>query len=570
MTEPKGTIYKGDLNIEAGLDTTDFGFGDLTIARGITLNSGSAVSNSIVSLNATASSILSTTLGTLSLSSTDSSADGLLSLSSAGTTTSAISLNASAGGISLLAVKDTSLSVSSAEASTLLISEDGDVGNKISILSSTSTLTDSINISSVAGGIKVSAAEDVSIEAGASASLKALAGGMELNVESSAATDDLLIVNTNGTNNEAVQVKSLAGGILMEADKLISLQSAASISIATATSGVPVTIGTSSSTTTIMGNLMVSGSTTTIESETLTVQDNVILVNSAPSGTADGGLAVKRFQQANDSGTGDVVGDLPVSQDTAQSGSATTITLSAASNANDDYYNGFWVKIISGTGANQARRIKAYVGSTKVATIYDTSDGGVEGMNFSTNPTSDSVYGLYDCPFVVSIYDESSNEWVLGCTSLDPATAGQPDITHYLNLHVKDLQVDGNLQVEGTINSVSLSKSEIVTLVDNAITQVDITKTLQYGAYLIQVKEVASNDLLAATVDTGSFSVFSAAGRGGRAGNIARLSSATGADGEKLDVSWASGEKIKLSYRPSPSGGSGDNRYYFVKIDFIA
>jgi hypothetical protein len=53
----------------------------------------------------------------------------------------------------------------------------------------------------------------------------------------------------------------------------------------------------------------------------------------------------------------------------AQSAGDTAITLDASAAAQTDFYKGSVVTIISGDGANQARIITAYNGSTKVATI---------------------------------------------------------------------------------------------------------------------------------------------------------------------------------------------------------
>ena len=68
---------------------------------------------------------------------------------------------------------------------------------------------------------------------------------------------------------------------------------------------------------------------------------------------------------------------------TAQAGAAGTITLDASASATDDLYTGEAILIVSGTGASQCRRISAYVGSTKVATVSG---------NWATNPASDSVF----------------------------------------------------------------------------------------------------------------------------------------------------------------------------------
>ena len=46
---------------------------------------------------------------------------------------------------------------------------------------------------------------------------------------------------------------------------------------------------------TIGGNLTVSGTTTTVNVETITIEDNLLVVNSGPAGSADGGILVKRY-----------------------------------------------------------------------------------------------------------------------------------------------------------------------------------------------------------------------------------------------------------------------------------
>ncbi len=61
-----------------------------------------------------------------------------------------------------------------------------------------------------------------------------------------------------------------------------------------------------------------------------------------------------------------------VRAETAQAGTSTTITLDAAASATDQIYVGDVVVIVTGTGAEQARVIVNYVGSTKVATIGDS------------------------------------------------------------------------------------------------------------------------------------------------------------------------------------------------------
>lgn len=70
----------------------------------------------------------------------------------------------------------------------------------------------------------------------------------------------------------------------------------------------------------------------------------------------------------------------------AQAGASGTVTLPAAASATDDYYVGQLVGITTGTGAQQARKITDYNGTTKVATI---------GPNWATTPSTDSMLKVY-------------------------------------------------------------------------------------------------------------------------------------------------------------------------------
>ena len=90
---------------------------------------------------------------------------------------------------------------------------------------------------------------------------------------------------------------------------------------------------------------------------------------------------------------------------TAQAGAAGSITLASGEDDTDDALNGAQIEIYGGTGSGQARVIKDYVGSTKVAT---------PDVNWTTNPASDSTYrisfGLKNVQSVVKVttYDSTS------------------------------------------------------------------------------------------------------------------------------------------------------------------
>ncbi len=81
---------------------------------------------------------------------------------------------------------------------------------------------------------------------------------------------------------------------------------------------------------------------------------------------------------------------------TAQAGSALTITLDAGASAADDAYRGRIVRLTGGTGSTQIRKIVKYVGATKVATVDQawgtnpdatTTFRVAKGVYFAKTPT---------------------------------------------------------------------------------------------------------------------------------------------------------------------------------------
>lgn len=70
---------------------------------------------------------------------------------------------------------------------------------------------------------------------------------------------------------------------------------------------------------------------------------------------------------------------------TAQAGAAGSITLDAGASGTDDFYKDEIIRITSGTGAGQIRRISSYNGTTKVA---------VPERDFATPPDNTSVFRI--------------------------------------------------------------------------------------------------------------------------------------------------------------------------------
>lgn len=74
-----------------------------------------------------------------------------------------------------------------------------------------------------------------------------------------------------------------------------------------------------------------------------------------------------------------------IRSNTAQTGTASNITLDASASASNSTYNGNLIKIDSGTGAGQTRTITGYVGATKIATV---------DYSWSTTPDNTSVFTI--------------------------------------------------------------------------------------------------------------------------------------------------------------------------------
>lgn len=87
-------------------------------------------------------------------------------------------------------------------------------------------------------------------------------------------------------------------------------------------------------------------------------------------------------------------------QQYAQTGTSNTITLYNSASSANDYYKGAFIKIISGTGSGQIKKIIEYNGTTKTATIQST---------WQTIPDATSEYKIDTSYYYVRYYLENSN-----------------------------------------------------------------------------------------------------------------------------------------------------------------
>jgi hypothetical protein len=353
---------------------------------------------------------------------------------------------------------------------------------------------------------------------------------------------------------------------------------------------VPVTIGTSNSTTTIKGNLDVQGITTTIQSTVVTIVDNIIELNNGPTGTADSGVAVKRYQPwidgtYNSSGntctgiTGDVVNDVADNYNSGAynlvgslSNTATIITLDIVNDSNvsiPGYYNGWWIKTLpnsSGsiiTGACQVRRIKTH-NADGTAVIYSTADETAvpntphQGHDFTTIPVAGLRYGLYPCQWIISMWDAVNNEFCIICSPMQNATA-TPPIAHYVNLHVNN--ITANAITATTVNGTTADVQGTFNLVNANTTPVFITlpSNNTYGVYFVMVRPTTLT-----TTRTHAIFAIGRLNSTTACGTVVRIISVKGVNGEMLDMQWGAGVAPSIFYRPAPGGATTTSFTYKV------
>lgn len=310
-------------------------------------------------------------------------------------------------------------------------------------------------LSTTAGNLTVSSqANQLALAGNTGITINSVSGGVSIN-----ANNTSNFSTTVGTITIAGVGINLSGG---NGDANIS--SNTGINIGTDVSMVDVVIGNTTSTTTIGdhlvigGDLTVNGTLITLESSTTVVFDNVLTVNAGPVSTSDGGYLIKRYQPPNNSGSGDVVNGDPYTTSSFQSGSSLphTLKLNASASSIANFYNGWWIKITSGVGLGQVRRIKEYDSVTKIAIVYDTNDNSsgnstsnLDGMDLIASPAAADTYILYDFSYAGFYYSADDNEIKFAHVPYDISSGRFNSPSTYLNLHVFNLVVEGAVTYAG-------------------------------------------------------------------------------------------------------------------------
>jgi hypothetical protein len=424
------------------------------------------------------------------------------------------------------------------------------------------------------------------------------APGQNLSIGVNGSSANSLILYSQGMGSQAIQLNSTgtSGGIFATAAGVISINTSDStngINIGTVTT-VPVTIGTTTSTTTVMGNLDVRGTTTTIESTVVQITDNIIEINNGPLGTADGGVAIKRYQPANNNSVGDVIADTQDYFGSVLSATATSITLDTTqfgvggipTSPATNFFAGWWIKIQGGLGAGEVRRIKSNTaGVMQIFTSADqTTPGSLiyntippEGLDWNatdansiagTIPDATSTYRLYPCEWIISMWDSSVNRYVLVCSPM-VAASSTPPIAHYVDLQINNLYA--NNITATTINGIAFDVLINFTLPDNTTALYELKPSnvtggqfpFTYGIHIVMIRPVSAQQ-------TRCSAIFLLGSLGNTTtGQIVRIISVKGTSNEQFDMSWpATGGGFTgypcIQYRPAP--GTVSNTNYTAKI----
>ena len=203
--------------------------------------------------------------------------------------------------------------------------------------------------------------------------------------------------------------------------------------------------------TTILGNLYVEGTYTYVNSQTINVEDNTLVINAGPAGSRDAGLLIRRDGI-------DVTGDNSVTSGTLlalENVNGTSITFGSSHQQADHYYRGWWVEL---DGSNGYAQIDSY-SSTLNAGILSTVGNTLTGGNLT-----ETGFTLYNRSYMAQYYDEQSDEIRFAYI----ADAQDPKVDLENNNNYADLRLK-NILVNDTISTANLTLTGFATIANLAL-----------------------------------------------------------------------------------------------------
>jgi hypothetical protein len=288
------------------------------------------------------------------------------------------------------------------------------------------------------------------------------------------ASNELSISSTTAALNSTTGAMLSKGGI--------SIQSTQNSSSVTNGGGLLVMGGASiGKDLYVGGSLTVFGTQTNVVSETLNIGDNLLVINSGPSATRDAGILIQRFQTENDTGIGDVVADVPVFSATITTASSTTAIFDTTASSSDDTYTNWYIKLTSGLGIYQVRKIVSYTGVTRTA-IVNTA--------WTTEPVAGDTVDFYNRVYASHFYNETTDRFSLGFTSDDPSS-NVVTVREHIGVEM------GSIYVQSTQNAVGVGSGGSLTVLGGA----SVSNTLYTGADIyVSGGDITLNDKQAPTL----------------------------------------------------------------------
>ena len=222
--------------------------------------------------------------------------------------------------------------------------------------------------------------------------------------------------------------------------------------------------------TTIMGSLYVEGTYTYVNTTTINVEDNTLVINSGPGGSRDAGLLIHRSGSDVTSVT-----ETPIITDTLSSAIATTagsvliILPATLPPQTDNYYRGWWIKTIDGYG-----QITSYSAGTRVAAL------STSGSTLTTSGTTmATAFDLYNKSYLAQYYDELSDEIRFAYV----ADATDPKIDLENGNNYARLRLD-KLDANTSISTSSIYTTGLSTIANLAVTNLLVASVTMDNAAL--------------------------------------------------------------------------------------
>lgn len=211
------------------------------------------------------------------------------------------------------------------------------------------------------------------------------------------------------------------------------------------------------------GNLTSNGNSATFATNLL----NIGLNNSSTNSSRDTGIVLQRYQVSNDTGLGSIVNNdsptLTVILPIQGSSNPPHITLANPANTVANSYNGYWVRLTSGTGINQVRQITSYSGA-QVALIDQA---------WTTNPSAGDSVQLFSHSYSSIVFNETKNAISLDFIAQNPGanslimSQGATNLTCGIISSVSSnvstsnttgaIQLIGGIGINNTSNSINCS-----------------------------------------------------------------------------------------------------------------